>query len=343
MRELTPIVIKIEGRVKSSNLPAFSEKTNEILASINTELATDEDFVEAEENCKLLKQAEKAIDAAKDDAVKQAAAIESLFAGLDSVRATVRSKRLELEKKVDDRKAAIRRDALSEVSAALNEHLAAVRRRLDASHDLGRQVGMDSGRWIQEAGFRDAIKGVRTIASLNERLKVALDRAKVASSEWADACIERLQIIKAAGRPELFADAAWLATVAATADLPDIVSGRIREAEEAAKAAESLMRLKLEDDLHTAEDDARAAPAAEHKPRMVPAGMTVMAEHSPTIEDVLVDELAQAIGAVEIEGAMDAVVDAVHAVTNDARITNNTLRQCARQALFMVAQRTTPF
>ena len=72
---MNPLVIKLTGEIENSN---FDEWKNDLVVQIravNTELTTDDQFVEATKNVKTFKAAEKSLKQAKQSAIEQAAEI----------------------------------------------------------------------------------------------------------------------------------------------------------------------------------------------------------------------------------------------------------------------------
>lgn len=106
--QLPALSIQIKGEVTLSNLPQFKEAAETFIANINTNLATDEDFVNAEVTVKFCDEAEKKLEAAKAAAIGQTASIDELMRTIDFIKESIRSKRLTLEKLVKSQKEAIK-------------------------------------------------------------------------------------------------------------------------------------------------------------------------------------------------------------------------------------------
>ena len=110
--EATEIEILIEGKVVKSNLDTFCAQLKEVVKSLDRELVTDGDFEAADKDAKFLKSAEKSLQAAKDEALKQAEDIQKLFAAIDDVGEEARQARLGLERQIKARKEERRLDII---------------------------------------------------------------------------------------------------------------------------------------------------------------------------------------------------------------------------------------
>lgn len=178
INELPALMVEITGAVTASNLYEWRGLVTERIAGINTDLQTDQDFADADQMVKFLDDGEKRIDLVKSQAQAQASDIDMVFRALDEIKASMRSKRLELDKLVKARKESIRGEIAREGLSKLNDHVDTLNKR------LGR-------KFIQPAGdFHTAIKGKRTVQSLRDACDSELARSKIIASEQAD----RIQI-----------------------------------------------------------------------------------------------------------------------------------------------------
>ena len=124
----------------------------------------------------------------------QAADIDSLFRAIDSVIEAADSKRLHLEKMVKARKEEIRFDIAARAQAALNDHVEKLNQRL-GSPWLGRITG----------AFGEAMKGKKTVATLQDATDTELARRKIEVSELADRMeINRRALVDADGKDWMF-------------------------------------------------------------------------------------------------------------------------------------------
>lgn len=222
--QLPALRIEVTGMVTASNLDAFKAHALEVFGNINTELKTDQDFANAEKTVKWCSEVEDKLKAAKEHALSQTESIDALFKAIDDIAAEARRKRLELDKLVKSRKDSIRTEIVMDSAKALQDHID----QIDAT--LGGRIRMPK----VHANFAEAIKGKRTIDSLNEAAGAELARAKIEASRIGD--LIRLNIASlnelAANHKFLFHDAQDLVQKA-NDDLVALIKVRINEHEQA--------------------------------------------------------------------------------------------------------------
>lgn len=171
---LPALLVTAEGRVTASNLPAFRDAADRFLASIKTELATDQDFADAELTVKFCKDGEERLELVKSQVLSQTASIDEVFRTIDHIAEQMRAKRLMLSKAVKERKEQIRAEIVMEAQKALDAHVSAANGRL-AAHWIGRQEGR----------FAEAIKGRKTLDGLRDAVDTALASAKITVTAMA--------------------------------------------------------------------------------------------------------------------------------------------------------------
>jgi len=197
--QLPALRIEVTGMVTASNLDAFKSHALQVFSGINTELKTDQDFADAEKTVKWCGEVEDKLKAAKEHALSQTESIDALFKALDDIAAEARRKRLELDKLVKSRKEGIRTEIVMDAAKALQAHID----QIDAT--LGGRIRMPK----VHANFAEAIKGKRTIDSLNEAADAELARAKIEASRIGD--LIRTNVVSlnelAANHKFLFSDA----------------------------------------------------------------------------------------------------------------------------------------
>lgn len=224
---LPALLIEMTGAVTSSNLAEFKTHALEVLGSINRVLKTDQDFADAEKTVKWCKEVEDKISATKSHALSQTATIEQAFRLMDDVSEEVRRIRLELDKLVkaekENRRLQIRRDA----EADFDNHIKALNKRLK-----------DVCLPLIACDITSAMKGKRTIASLEDAASTAVANAKIDASQQADKMEANLTVIQELGKHHmyLFADLQHLALME-TKELGQIIQARIvtHEAQEKQK------------------------------------------------------------------------------------------------------------
>jgi predicted phage-related endonuclease len=180
--------VSLVGEVQSSNLPAFRSAALDFINGINTDLQTDQDFVNAEEAVKFCDKTEKEIEVVKKAALAQTASIEELFRNLDDIKEALRKKRLALNKLVVDRKEQIRAEL---VTKGRNAYQAALSEAEKEFYPV---------RIVAPApDFGAAIKNKRTLESLRGSVNDELAKAKIALNEKRDHIRESIRLINDAG------------------------------------------------------------------------------------------------------------------------------------------------
>lgn len=230
---LPALRIEVTGKVTASNLAEFKETALAAIRSVNRELITDEHFADAEQGVKWCADVESRLEAAKRHALSQTADIDLLFKTIDDISAEARRVRLDLNKLVTDRKAAVKVDIVATAIRAYEQHEEALRK------DTG-------GPWIVlgRPDFASAIKSLRTVTSIQNAVDTTLSAAKIRADESARKIRESLRILAddGAGFEFLFPDRLALIGKAPD-DLRLLVNSRIdahnaAAAEKRRKAAE---------------------------------------------------------------------------------------------------------
>lgn len=235
MESLPAVAVRMDGSlVVQSNLPAFGEALRAFVEKVPKAPSTDNEFATTDAACKALKRAEEALDAAEANALASMADVEAMRRMVADFRKLARDTRLAAEKMVDRRKLEIKEQAVSKARAALDAHIAT----LNAELAPMRVPAI-------AADFAGAIKGLKSLQSMQDKLDATLAVAKIAAE--ADARAIRANVAafkdKADGFEFLFADLGHLVHKAAD-DFAALVTARIAtheaaEAEKARKAAEA--------------------------------------------------------------------------------------------------------
>lgn len=255
---LPALHIEVTGMVTASNLQAFREHAVSVFGGINRDLQTDQDFANAESTVKWCKGVEEKLEAAKQHALSQTSSIEELFRTIDEISESARATRLELDKLVKARKEARRMEIKQGAEQALAAHIAAINARL-GKVTLPRIA----------ADFAGAIKGKKTVASLQDAADCELARAKIEANTLAERIEANLATLReqAAGFEFLFADAQQLVLKAAD-DLAATIKSRIADHQQAEEQArlqreqEAAGRQRKTQEASPSAAKAQAAPAA---------------------------------------------------------------------------------
>lgn len=265
--QLPALAIQIKGEVTVSNLPQFKAKADLFIASIKTDLLTDEDFANAEATIKFCDGAEKSLEQAKAAAIAQTADIDELMRTVDHISAQLREKRLLLTRTVKDKKELLKASILNKVKLDFAEHVTAL------------EVEIAPLRLVYQArDFAGAMKNKRTLATLHDAVDTELAAGKIAVDALAKAMRGRLTWYRenAIDHEFLFAD---LQTVIQKPDddFKLAVNSRIADhkAAEAKKAADQQAR--VDEEARSKAAIVVPAPAANDVPEVAVALSSPMA------------------------------------------------------------------
>jgi predicted phage-related endonuclease len=184
---LPALSIQIRGEVTVSNLPVFKAKADRFIASIKTDLLTDEDFANAEATIKFCDSAEKHLELAKASAIAQTASIDELMRTVDHISDQLREKRLLLTRTVKDKKELLKASILSKVKQDFADHVAELEKEIAPLRLV-----------FQARDFAGAMKNKRTLATLHDAVDTELANGKITVDAIAKAVRGRLTWYKAA-------------------------------------------------------------------------------------------------------------------------------------------------
>ncbi|MDW9242411.1 YqaJ viral recombinase family protein [Burkholderia cepacia] len=171
---LPTLAVQIRGEVITSNLPAFKAAAEQFIAGIKTDLETDEDFVNADAVVKFCEAKEKEIAVAMDAAIAQMSSIDELMRTGKHVSEQLRTKRLALSNQIEQRKKQIKESAVAERRQKYADHVASLNAELAVVSIV-----------VTPPDFIGTIKGLKTIASLYDKLDTALANGKIAADAAA--------------------------------------------------------------------------------------------------------------------------------------------------------------
>lgn len=266
---LPALRVEVTGAVKYSNLDEFKRNALEVLAKINTTLENDQHFADADKTVKWCGDVEERLELIKDQILGQTSDIDAIFKTIDEISAQTRAKRLELNKLVEARKKSIREDIVISAARALQDHIDQI------NGTLGGKIRMPK----VAADFAGAIKGKKTVTSLQEAANDELARGKIEASRIADGIRANLASLNelARGHGFLFHDAQEL-VLKANDDLVALIKVRISEHEE----TEALKRKQAAEE---AERDAEAERQrlAQHQEPAAVTAQPVAQIHTPEV------------------------------------------------------------
>ena len=277
---LPALRIEVTGMVTASNLAEFKETALTAIRSVNRELTTDQHFADAEQSVKWCEEVESRLKAAKDHALSQTASIDQLFKTIDDISAEARKVRLELDKLVKARKEELRGQIVRKSRDAYDAHILALNQRIG-----GKALMASAYRNIPEPDFPGAVKGKRSLASIQDAVDTELARAKIAASELADRMEANIKSLKGEAHDWsfLFPDLAAVAAKPAE-DFANLLTARIgahKQAEEQRRQREEQAEAARQ--AREAEAAAKAAEAVEKAAAPEPAAAPAVARPAPVV------------------------------------------------------------
>lgn len=176
LMELPTLSISIVGEVSNSNMELYKNTALDFIRNINTDLQTDQDFVDAENTIKFCDKAEKELEAVKKQALGQTADIDMLFKTVDQLKEEMRSKRLTLNREVKTKKESIKIDLLTYANKTISQHIEKINKTLSGVV-FPASIKYD---------FAGAIKGKRNISSMQDAINTELSKAKIDSNDLCE-------------------------------------------------------------------------------------------------------------------------------------------------------------
>lgn len=202
VESLPAVVVQVQGALTvAGNLPAFGQALRSFIERIPLKPATDQQFADAEAACKALKKAEDALTQAEDGALAQISDVEQMRRAVADLKELARTTRLATEKLVKAEKDARRTEKVMAARAEFDKHVARL------------QLDIKGVRLMVPApDFGGAIKGLSSIARMDDKLTAALIEGKANANTVAGRVMNNLQTLDSLPQfAHLFADRQELA------------------------------------------------------------------------------------------------------------------------------------
>ena len=175
VESLPAVAVQLQGSLAVvSNLDKFGDALHAFIERMVPKPATDQEFADAEAECKALKKAEEMLEAAESGALAQISDVELLRRTVADLRSLARTTRLAREKLVAAEKDARRLALVTGAQQELDQHVVALNQRLGANW-LPRLAG----------GFAETIKGKKSLQNMQDAVAVALTNAKAEANGLA--------------------------------------------------------------------------------------------------------------------------------------------------------------
>lgn len=271
---LPAIAVQIKGEVVASNIPAFKERLSAYIASINTNLTTDQHFADADAAVKNCAATEKRIAATKEQVLGQVASIDEVIRALDDADAQLSKIRIHLEKEIKAKKDLLKAGILTKAQQALKDHVTLLEKEI-APITLT----------YQARDFAGVMKGLRTLSTLQNAADTELAAGKITVNALASSIRARQAWFKveAASYESLFPDLQQIIQKADD-DFKLVVASRITK-----QKTDDEAKLEIERKRIQAEEQAKAvaalAPAVESFAESLPE----IASAVPVTAEVLID------------------------------------------------------
>lgn len=266
---LPALHVEVTGMVTASNLLQFKETALAVFKGINTDLQTDADFADAEKTVKWCKGVEDRLEQTKQHALSQTASIDELFRTMDAIKEEAKSVRLKLDKLVKGEKENRKAEIVTQARKAIEQHVAALNTRI-------------GGNWmplafVNGAVFAEAIKGLKSIDSMRDKVGAALANAKIEANAMADQIEMNRKALLDAGRGLILMPDFALVCTKTTEDFKLLMESRMRAEDERLEAERARIRQ---------EEEARAKAKVEAE-QAAAAVVAPAANDAPTLTQVL--------------------------------------------------------
>lgn len=249
----------------SSNLGAYKAAAEQLVERSKEELTSDQQFADAAERIKVFKKSEEKLAAVIEQVQGEITDVDSFIKDVRHIAENIRKARLASEKQVEARKKQIKLEIIASAKSDLADHVAALNAELEPAT-------------LPEitADFAAAIKGKKTVNSLQSAANDALAAAKIEATQMAEQI--RSNVAKLAeladGYQTLFPDLSSLA-LKSTDDFTAAVKARVAEQKEAERQREEQIR---------AEEAAKAEAAQPQKDSSL--ALEPSSEPAPSIAEI---------------------------------------------------------
>ena len=179
VQALPAVSVQVAGEISViSNFDRFEVALRDFLEHrLIRQPKTDQDFADLDVQIKAMKGAEAALEQAEGQMLAQLASVDAAKKTKDMLHKLVRDNRLMAEKLLTSEKERRKAEIVREGVAALREHIAGLNVRLGQPYMPASATAVDFGA---------AIKGLRSLDSMENAIATTLANAKIAASAQAD-------------------------------------------------------------------------------------------------------------------------------------------------------------
>lgn len=227
---LPTLSVVARGVVEFSNMAEFREKAMAAIAGVNTDLQTDDDFATAELTVKAFKAGEEKLEATKAQVLGQMADVDAVMRTIDEVSQMMRSKRLDLDKRVKVEKENRR-------NAIVSKGFESVKELYDGLNStLGiHSIALNASNVLAELNL--AIKGKKSLSSIQDAVSSAVAHSKIEATQKAEQARKNIHVMEmeVGQYDSLFPDKVTLCATKTPEDLRNLITARIADYEAAEK------------------------------------------------------------------------------------------------------------
>lgn len=311
IESLPAVAVQLQGSLAVvSNLDQVAVAVRAFIDGMVAKPATDQEFADAEAECKALKSGEEAMKAAVASALAQVSDVEAFTRTANDLANLMRTTRLAREKLVTAEKEARRTALVTDAKKDLDGHIGDLEKRLEALD--GRPC-----RFPQVAAdFAGAIKGLKSLDSMRDKVAVALTNAKHEANQLADRLeANRKHLMQEDGDwIALFADLATVGTKAAE-DFQALAALRIgnHKQQEAARLEAQREQIRKEEAAKLEREAAAAERKRIEEQAQQEKDAIAQAQQAGALSSPVADDLAGLVQDKAVEGI--AGIDAQQAIS----------------------------
>lgn len=176
VESLPAVAVQLQGSLTVvSNLDKVAVAVRAFIDGMVAKPATDQEFADAEAECKALKKGEEAMKAAVANALAQVSDVEAFTRTANDLADLMRTTRLAREKLVAAEKESRKAEIVASAQANLDQHIAALNQQRLGANWIPRVAG----------GFAEAIRGKKSLDNMRDAIAVVLTNAKADANALA--------------------------------------------------------------------------------------------------------------------------------------------------------------
>jgi predicted phage-related endonuclease len=246
MTSMPALLVEVVGQVVDSNLADWRDAAIAKIASIRTELVTDQDFADAGEAVKWCEASKVRLQEVKAQCLAKMATVEQLFEAIDAITNTMDEKRKNLSTLIASRRAQRVREIIAKGEEAQAKHHQALEQQL---RDLLPESTRITGNLLPLVGadFQKAVHGKRSFTSMESGVNDAVAAWKVECNRSFEPRQKNIRafVSRCEGKMHLFTD--WRELIGKDVELVDLTIGQRLKAEEDRIAAEAEKKRQADD------------------------------------------------------------------------------------------------